>query len=72
MGLLTRSHAHPKKSLFRNHQPLFLFSRHKVALENERKNKLTYTLFFCVVVSMLLLLDELLLLLLLLLFDADD
>jgi hypothetical protein len=42
--------------------------KHKVvALENESKNKLTYTLFVCVVVSMLLLLDELLLLLLLLL-----
>ncbi len=42
---------------------------HKVvALENESKNKFTYTLFVCVVVSMLLLLDELLLLLVL--FDA--
>jgi hypothetical protein len=53
-------------------QPLFLFSRHKVAHENESKNKLTYTLFFCVVVSMLLLLlfDELIFILMLL--DAAD
>jgi hypothetical protein len=45
--------------------------KHKViALENESKNKLTYTLFVCVVVSMLLLLPNELTLLLL--FDADD
>ncbi len=53
-------------------QPLFLFSHHKVvALENESKNKLTYTLFFCVVVSMLLLMLPNELTLVLLLFDAD-